>query len=426
MNKLLARILLFASLVFFFLLIGFCGWQARAEIYPNTKRAQAAEPQVLDSACCGEGVHSWVGKITEAKEMLRDVELKRSTKLVTYKEKRVVPSRNPKRKLKTITTKITDYAWKEAGLALMNVETGKIKLVKIKKDGQKLWNQEKEFAVEIEPRVNGITWNGRNTAFRVMGSSGWVVVANKWLERINGKLVELLYFPYSTAVHQEELITIGGWHLYDDVDGAFAELRFKNVWSLAQSEKKIGEVVPHYFHVNLVLAELTDPQEFYAYKLGALKYNPFDRVKVLLAGNGEEAFPAINYAGAVGLTQFTNNKPKMSRKLGTWDTVRKAYPAAELPEFRQGATNHIESIKAAILLHDYNLDKLVGAFRPKILDNPNLDLYLYAAHNCGISRVIQAIKLTKSGQDWRLTLRKLSKTDETNIFLEKVDYLLGN
>ncbi|MBI2669900.1 MAG: hypothetical protein HYX20_02045 [Candidatus Yanofskybacteria bacterium] len=164
-------------------------------------------------------------------------------------------------------------------------------------------------------------------------------------------------------------------------------------------------------------------REFYAYKSGILQYNPFDRVKVILTGNGEEAFPSYNYAGAVGLTQFTNNKPKRGRGIGTWDIVKKTYPAAQLPEFKVGAANHIESIKAAILLYDYNLNELIRTLGIGILDDENLNFYLYAAHNCGIGRVIQALK--KPGKDWRQALRKLSKTNETIMFLEKVDYLVN-
>ena len=400
MNKLRARILPFASLIVFSLFAHFCS-KARAE------------------------VHSWVGKIVEAKEMLRDIELKHSNKLVSYKEIRKSPPRNKKKKARAITIKRTDYAWKEAGLALINTKTGEMQIVKIRKDGQKLNNYSNGFVIKIEPRINGITWNGRNTAFRVVEPVGWAVIANKWIEQASSKTAESVYFPYSTATHQDELVGIGGWHLDNDAADAFAELRFKDVKSLVFPEKMVGDVVPPEFPKNLVLVELTDPQEFYAYKSGDLKLSPFNRVKVLLAGNGEGAFPAYNYAGAVGLTQFTNNKPKRGRGVGTWDVVRGAYLTALLPEFKIGATNHIESIKAAILLYDYNLDKLVRAFGSKILDDKNLELYLYAAHNCGISRVIEAIKHTKRGQDWRVALRKLSKTDETIMFLDKVGYLLA-
>lgn len=360
---------------------------------------------------------SWLDKISDAnKEILKYAELKHSAKLVTYKEKRLIPSRNPKKKPKVVTTKRTDYVWKEIGLALMNVESGKIHLIKVRKEGQKLFNMDKEFMVEIEPRVNGITWNGRNTAFRVVAPEGWAVIANKWTERISGKPVERIYFPYSTAVHVEELVLMGDTDLEFYILAAFGWLYSTKTKSLAQPEERVDNVVPIDFLKNLVLTELTDPQEFYAFRSGILKYNPFERVKVLLASNGQEAFSTYNYAGAIGLTQFTKR---------TWNVVRKSYPSAKLPEFNIGATQHVKSIKAAALLYDYNLNELIKAFGTKILDDEKLDYYLYAAHNCGISRVIKAIKLTKPSQDWRIALRKLSKTDETIMFLEKIDYLVS-
>ena len=413
MNQLRARILLFVPIIVFMFLAQLCS--------RNTSAAKSQETAGFQPR---PEIHSWLGKITEAKEMLRGVELKHSAKLVSYKETRKLPPKKGK-KTKVISIKKADYAWKEAGLALMNVETGEIKIIKIRKESQKLLNYDGVFLVEIEQRISGLTWNSRNTAFRVVKPTGWVVIADKWIERVNSKPTESIYFPYSTNVHQGELIDIGGWHLDDDTAAAFAELRFRDVKSLTYPEKIVGDVVPAEFTKNLVLTELTDPQEFYAFKSGVLKYNPFDRVKVILAGNGEEAFPTTNYAGAVGLTQFTNNKPKRGRGAGTWDMVRKTYPAAQLPEFKIGAANHTESIKAAILLYDYNLNELAKAFRIDILDDENLNFYLYAAHNCGIGRVIQAIKRTKPGQDWRVALRKLGKTDETIVFLEKVNYLIA-
>ncbi|MBI2063185.1 MAG: hypothetical protein HYT61_03030 [Candidatus Yanofskybacteria bacterium] len=392
MNKLRARILLFATLVVFSLSVHYCS------------RAEAQEKK-----------YSWLDKIDEAKQMLKNVELKHSVKIVTYKETRKLPAQVKKKKSKILTTKRTDYAWKEAGLVLMNTETGEIKLIKIRKEGQKLFNLDKEFTVEIEPRVNGITWNGRNTAFRVVAPDGWIVIANGWIDLVSGKPAERIYFPYSTSLHQDELIKMGDFHLEGHFVAAVAELHSLGVISLANSDKKVSETMSFLFPINLVLVELTDPQEFYAFKSGTLKFNPFDRVKILLAGNGEGAFSTYNYAGAVGLTQFTR---------GTWNIIKKKYPLAKLPEFNVGAMQHIESIMAAILLYDYNLNELKKVFGEKILDDEKLDHYLYAAHNCGIGRVIKAIKRTKTGQDWRVALRKLGKTDETIIFLEKVDYLL--
>ncbi len=409
-------ILLSISMIFFVIITDYCSGKAQEQ----------------------DEKYSWYDKIMDAKHLLKPIELKYSLKTATYKETTKIASKNRKKKTKVIIRKRKDFVWKEAALAVMEIPTGKIEIVKIKKDNQKLINLDERFIVEIEPRVNGLTWNGRNTAFKVSTAfktadpSSWVVIANKWLDMVDGKPREIIYVPYSTGIHQEELSGLGYSHLGRDVAMAFMDLDNLGVRSLVRPDEKIrkvSEVVPGYYPEYIVWAELTDPQEFYAYKSHTLEFNhsdilefnPFERVAVILGANGGAAFQTFNYAGAVGLTQFTNNKAK--NHPGTWDMIRATYSSAKLPEFKIGAVNHIQSIKAAILLYDYNLNELVRAFGPKILDDKNINAYLYAAHNCGIGRVIKAIKLTKPGNNWRVSLRKLSKTDETIIYLEKLDYL---
>ena len=70
-----------------------------------------------------------------------------------------------------------------------------------------------------------------------------------------------------------------------------------------------------------------------------------------------------------------------------------------------------------LYFEDDDLEKIENQIKDE-----NLDYYLYAAHNCGVGRVVQALK--KTGSDWRTALRRISNTDETNIFLEKVDYVI--
>ena len=113
MDKPRARILLFASLVIFSIFV-----------HHRSRTAQAAE------------MYDWLDKISEAKYMLHGMKLKHNAKAIVYKEIIKPPSQNKNKKSKAITIKRTDYAWKEAGLALMNTKTGEIVLVKIKKEGR--------------------------------------------------------------------------------------------------------------------------------------------------------------------------------------------------------------------------------------------------------------------------------------------------
>lgn len=382
-------------------------------------------------ATAGQKVN-WFGRIVEAQTGLKKLKLKRAGKIATYDEiRKVIKFSGEKGQaglpaqagiVKTVIIKQRDYAWKEIGLALLNTKTGELKLAKVRKEGAKLVNPNKGFSIELEERVNGLTWNGRNTAFKITPSD-WVVIGSKYIGIINKRPKEIIYVPYSTGLYQREIVEMGDLHLLSDNEKAIASLNSLKVQSLWLPDMNITDVVSPDYAYNIALVEHIDPDEFHAFVAGALEFSPFERVLVLLAINSEEAFQTFNYAGAIGLTQFTNNGSKKHKRLGTWDTVRNAYPKAKLPSFNKGSTNHRESIKATMLLYDLNLGALLRVFGPEILKDKNLDHYLYAAHNCGIGRVINAIKTSR--ERWRKVLRELSPTDQTNVFLQKIDYLLS-
>lgn len=362
--------------------------------------------------------YSWLDKIGLAKEMLREVKLKHSKQTKTYiqKLKPLKTKRRSKSKQRITIRKNTDYAWKEIALAIMDMDNGNIEIVKVTKKAQELINPNLRYIISLEPRPSGLTWNGKNTAFLVTGEgSTYAVIANKWLERQNdGIAKEKIYTPFSTKLNQEGLIGAGENHLKNDVDLALGQLGLWGVGSLAYPQKTVASIVPPDYLRNIALNEQTDPREFYAFLGNALEYDPFQRVLVLIAANGEEAYSETqSNANALGLTQFTN---------GAWSLIRKEYLHSELPDFRTGAGDHIKSLQATALLYDYNLAKLINAFGQEILRDENLVFYLAAAHNCGIGRVITALK--KPGKDWRKDLRKLGKTNETIIYLEKMDYLM--
>mgnify|MGYP001593597487 CR=1 FL=1 len=370
--------------------------------------------------------YNWSRKIDLAKEMLRKVKLEHSNKAVTYTQKIIIPKPRGKSKAlprrqaskpksRTIIRKRTDYAWKEAALVVMDTDNGNLEIVKIKKAGKKLQNNNPKFKISLEARPSGLTWNGKNTPFSVANpDSTFAVVANKWLERLaNGKTKEHIYSPYSARLHEQELVEIGNKHIDDDIYWAMSQLTRRGIGSPIFPNVNIADVVPRRYLKNIVLTEQTDPQELYAFLAGTLEFDPFDRVKVIIGANGEDAYATTTSdAAALGWAQFT--KP-------TWDLMIREFSDAKLPNFKTGAPDHIYALQATALLYNYNLNKLVDALGRKILDDPNLKLYMAAAHNCGINRVISALQ--NPGKDWRVALRKLGKTDETILFLEKIDYL---
>ena len=98
---------------------------------------------------------------------------------------------------------------------------------------------------------------------------------------------------------------------------------------------------------------------------------------------------------------------------------------ANLPPFAAGVRSHTESMKAAMLLQNHNLEMLVKTLGKEILDDDNLELYLAAMYNGGPGPVIEAVRRARHKEtDWRQELRKLKKTNESLEYLKKLDYLL--
>lgn len=323
-----------------------------------------------------------------------------------------------------------DFTWKEVALKVFNLENGQTQIIKIKKAGLGLINIQPGFIVTLEKRPSGIRWNGRNTAYRVNGASGgggWAVILNKYPTRLkNGQRRDTVYVPYSTALQQAITVRRGGEFLGRQILLSLMELgrlKAENSAELFIIEKTDGSLASSAIE-RLALIEHTDYFEFKEFVAGRWPYSPFDRVLTILALNGPDAFSATpSPASASGLMQFTNKSRR--GKSGTWDLVRTKYKWAELPPFEIGVKNQIESIKAAILLHNFNLGELIKELGTEILKDNNVEHYLAAAYNGGVGPVVKAIKHARTtGTDWRRELRKLKKTNESFEYLEKLDYLL--
>lgn len=359
-----------------------------------------------------------LSEIEKGKTELEKLNLEHSPKTITYTE----PLKNSTARARK--RKITDFAWKEIGLKLLNLDSGNIKIIKIKKVGPKLINIERDFIITIEGRPSGLLWNGWNTAFRVEkigNNSHWIVILNKYPRRLkNGKCENLVYAPYSTFVHLKELVSEGRTYLRAAILKSLAELEESGIGSRGDFFDSVDSFE------RLTLIEQTDPFEFNEFLSGRWPLSPFERVYIILALNKDTAYGVTSSpAAANGLMQFTNQSRE--RKPGTWDLMRKKYSQATLPPFNTGTRNHIESIKAAILLQNYNLEVLETALGEKITEDPNLEHYLAAGYNGGIGPVVKAIQKSQAkGTGWRQELRKLKKTNESLDYLNKLDYLLAN
>lgn len=350
-------------------------------------------------------------KIQEGKQMLESVALTHSSKISKG-----------------------DFQWKEAALAVVD-PIGKIVIIKIRKEQKFLLCLTPGYFINFESRPSGITLNGKNIAL-VVKNTRWetlTVVAIKWLETDEEKVLvtkgkkqrwmtqvrarAVIYVPYSTGLHQEELVKAGNKHFDSRSQTAYNNLDNHKVKSLVHPSENVTQSVSHKWIKRLCLIEQADPKEYLAFRNGTWKHSPYERVLVRLGANGGSEFQTRNYAGAVGLMQFTNNGSK--RHLGTWDIVRTRYPAAQLPSFHIGSVDHVWSIMAAVLLHDLNTWELVESFGISILQDPQLEHYLAAAYNGGIGRVKTGIR--KYGRDWTRALLA-----ETRGYVEQLEFLHKN
>ncbi len=320
-------------------------------------------------------------KLQEAQVLLKDVKVRVGNEKIPYTERRVLSDGG---KTSVSQQNFKDYE-REIALVLLHEKTGKLDVVKVVKRGAELISP-KGYKIEVVERMNGIRWNHWATQYKVTTPSDTVVLLNKYpLEKGSGP-DHFVYSPYGDELSNPELIKEGAEYLDAIVEQARSELRAAGVKSQAVSGKLVTDLLPADYYKHLPFLEQSDLLE-------ALVDNEWTTNRVLgtLGYNKERAWSMTgNYAGAFGWVQFTDNGTK--GRLGTYSTIVKMYPAAKLdPNFKTGAASHVNSMKAAILLHDTNLNYLINKFGADILKNPLLEEYLAASYNGPPSKVAKAL-----------------------------------
>jgi len=355
---------------------------------------------------------SLLDKINEKDDQLLTLDLKVGDKDIEYEENRI--SINGA-KITTTIKKLKDPG-KEIGLKLLNIETGEIQIIKITKKGAELISPT-GYNIEVVERVNGIRWNDWNTLYKVIEPADTIVVKNLYpkVEKVNGKnMVEnVLYSPYSDALHIPELITAGNEYIRTTVLAAFDRLAQNKVESETFDGQLVSDVkyLSTRFFMRLPLLEQSDLTEFLLDPQGTV-----ERVKVIIAANGSLAYSkTCSKATACGWIQFTP---------GTYGMIRRSYPEAGLiDDFEKGAADHVNSMMAAILLYDYNLAGLVVRHGNQILDDQRLEEYLAASYNGSPLTASKSLKASLVGRliDWVAGLKS-----ETKGFMAKLRYLQEN
>lgn len=348
-------------------------------------------------------------QIDNAEELLASVELSVGRKEYRYTEKRAGGA-----------VTFTDPE-KQIALELLDVDQCTLSQVVITKRGDKL-SAPPGYDIEVVARVNGIRWNNWATEYRVIKPVGLTVIANKYplvgVERGVRTITPVFYTPYSKELHVPEMVTGGRGFLANLAKHAYEDLRLLRVPSQTAGNKLVADVsaLKPEFIERLVPNELMDMTEFTLDPAWTT-----ERIHVVIGANRDRvASFTCSKAKACGLMQFT---------AGTYALMAQLYPGAKLnKDFISGARDPLNAMKAAVLLHDYNLAILINSFGKGIADDPKLEEYLAAAYNTGVGRVgpVLAVALRTKADDWAQANGKGKNEHllgETKGYIAKLRYL---
>ncbi len=382
-----------------------------------------------------EPIGSWnyLDKLYEAENLVASssLTLKVGKKDIIYYENRIGQSASGN--IVVSRKKISDPE-REIALVILDTKNGDLNLIKITERGNDLVLPA-GYKIENYERSNGITNNAWNTCRQITVPENRVVLLNVWPHYItqrvakvtkdkrgktittykNVEVVEnVTYAPYCEELHLPEFVESGKNYRKSIPGQAFELLRERGVKSKAFPDKLIADVAylkPEYFE-RLPLIEHMDYGEF---KLDS-KISA-ERVDVILGTNTAQAYNlTVSKAGARGWLQYTRK---------TWNNMRNNYKSAQLPVFELGASNHVDSMVAAILLHDTNLKAAIDKFGQSILSDPNqLEEMLAASYNGGTFYPHAALRasILQSLEDWLIKPMKI----ETRQYIEKLRYVRDN
>lgn len=272
-------------------------------------------------------------------------------------------------------------------------------------------------------RANGIQWNAWATEYEIIYPTRKAVIEVKYPVVENpGKKTQkntfITYTPHSSEVRTPEVVTSGVEYLSLVASRAYAELREQGVRSKAFPTMLVSDIASfdQSHQVRLALIEHLDMTEFILDPSWTLR-----RLLTVVGLNREgTAGYTCSPASACGLMQFTPP---------TYKQVHATYPDAKIiKDFSLGARDHLNSMKAAILLHDLNLASLMKAFGPNIAKDPKLEEYLAAAYNTGIRRVINVVRAAqaKRSADWAQARGVQGLLAETKGYIAKLRYIASH
>jgi len=202
----------------------------------------------------------------------------------------------------------------------------------------------------------------------------------------------IVYLPFTEDTFDPAFVSGGKEFLVATARKALEELRQANAPSMAFLGERLADAIPLQVVTTLAVIEQTDDRD-YVEKDGLA----FEEVLSQYGLKQEEAYRySVSSAKALGPMQFTNRRGK-----GTYSAVVRRCPEAKLdPVFETGATNLLNAMKAAICLLDMELAGMRLDIREAYKKNPVvLGIFPVAAYNGGprnvtkLYRVLQRMKV---------------------------------
>lgn len=202
------------------------------------------------------------------------------------------------------------------------------------------------------------------------------LVAKKKWRAVVETAKPIVYLPFNEDTFDPIFVSGGTEFLMATARRAIVELRLASAPSVAFPGSLLADVVPAEVLATLAVIEQTDDADFVKKKAAA-----FNEVLSQYGLKQEEAYRySVSSAAALGPMQFTNRKGN-----GTYALVVRRCPEARLdPNFERGATNLLNSMKAAICLFDIELSQMRADIRLAYRDNMQvLGIFPVAAYNGG-------------------------------------------
>jgi len=216
----------------------------------------------------------------------------------------------------------------------------------------------------------------------------------------------IIYLPFTQDTLDPQLVSGGKEYLLSTARKAIDELRQASAPSMAFPGKLLADIVPAEVITTLAVIEQTDDGEFIQKKQAAV-----DEVLNHYGLKRDEAFRySVSKADALGPMQFTNRRGN-----GTYALVVRRCPLANIDaNFERGATNLQNAMKAAICLFDLALSEMHADIRGAYQGNMQvLGIFPVAAYNGGGKNVGKLYKVMKK---MKVKLEELSRpADEPQV-----------